>query len=171
MMNASIIQPADEAKVNLEAKFTHQFTEQNPARLQIRFTNKGESSRQFRFGSSPPLSEYAGERIDGGGELVLVPDNMRNVSIKDQNDDGELRIIPEKPTDSCWQIEDQIIGQDVLVPRTLNPGESVTETYTVLAGADNTSCIISGDFQFPAGFEAEAEQFSWKLVISVHAEN
>lgn len=169
-MRASINQPSDEADVGIEAGFINYNTSQEPAQLQIRFTNEAKTERQFRFGSSPPLSSYTGEHSNGIDELVLIPENTSNISIKDRNDDTNLKLIPEKPREGCWRVEDQIISQDVLVPRTLKANESLTETYTVLAGADNEPCISAGKYRFAGGFEGEKQRFNWQLTVFVPAE-
>lgn len=165
MLTASVNQPANETDVSIEAEFVSQPTDEEPARLQIQFTNKAESERQFHFGPSPPLSTY----INGRGEieeLVIIPKDMSKISIRDRNDDNDFRLIPEESEDGCWRVEDQIIGEDILITQSIKSGDSITEAYTVLAGTDNDPCISAGQYQFEGSFEIEGEWFDWELTIT-----
>lgn len=165
-MNVSVREPDDAAMVSIDASLVERSTEEHPARIRVRLTNDAESQRTLRFGSSPPLSTYVSKAGDEGAKLVLVPGDTSKVSARDSNDDGTFRLVPERPTDGCWQAEDDIIGQDILQSRTLEPGGSVTETYTVLAGADNDPCLPADEYRFEGSFEAESERFGWSLVVS-----
>jgi hypothetical protein len=170
-MNVSVREPDDAAMVSIGATLVEEATEDHPARIRVRLTNDAESQRTFRFGSSPPLSTYVSDRSGEDATLVLVPDDTSNVSIEDRNDDSTFRLVPDQPTDGCWQVVDRIVGQDILQSRTVESGGSVTETFTVLAGADNDPCVPADDYRFEAGFEVGEQRFDWSLVVSTTGKN
>lgn len=135
--------PPDE-RVNWGVTVEEQFSMSTPARIEIRFTNEAGEPRTFEFGSVGPFSEVRGSGPTG---LLLIP-NDDGISVGDENGDGEFVLVPDEPGDNCWQAEDRLILPDVLWSPTLGPGETLSETYDVVAPHDASGCLPSGEYRF-----------------------
>ncbi|WP_135824999.1 hypothetical protein [Halorussus ruber] len=140
----------EEHDVSVVGGVTKQPSKDAPGKVQIVFSNLGESARKFQFGATPPFSPDWGTHEESSAQMILVPDldEFEKVSVYDANDDGKLNPVPERPTDQCWQLEDMIARTDVFVAKTIPPCSSISTTYRVLGHPENESCLPPGDYRF-----------------------
>jgi hypothetical protein len=125
------------------------FAASTPAELRIAYTNTGDSEREVGFTVSPPFPPYVGEATDGPGRLSLVPDDREYVDPHPRPSDADGDpFVPDTPTDGCWRAKAAVAGEDVGLTRTLEPGESVEGSYTLLAHPESDACLAAGDYRF-----------------------
>lgn len=114
----------------LTAAFLRPPTGEGPARVWIAFENVADERREFVFGPSPPFSHYWARRADdphGRRAFLLVPDDDRRFPY-----DG---VVPEATTDGRWEAADRLGTPTGPVDQhriALDPGESITGTYSLL---------------------------------------
>lgn len=139
------------------------------ARIEIGFTNDAETARTFEFGSLAPFSDVRGT---GPTSLLLIP-NVSGIGVVDENGDGDTVLIPDEPGKNCWQAEDGLVLPEVLVTPTVEPGETLRESYDVVAAANASGCLPSGDYRFAQRVdevigEGETEPLSrWGFSLSI----
>lgn len=145
------------------------FGESSPAALRIAYENVGDAEREVTFAVSPPFPPYAGERTDGDGRLTIVPSFREHVDPQPAPEDGgDDPFVPAAPADGCWRARASVAGEDIGLTRTVGPGETVAETYSLLAHPDSESCLAAGSYRFedpryfgadePWGFEVTLER-------------
>lgn len=87
------------------------------------------------------------------------------------NDEYEIHDDPEEPIDDCWQIEG--ISRDAIAHfETLDPCETLTETYSIFSSADNEDCLPAGSYRFESSWGnkpgAEVEfSVDWGFTLTV----
>lgn len=141
----------EERDVRVVGGVTRQPSEDSPGQIEIVFANVGADARKFQFGATPPFSPDWGDHAKSPARMVLVPsdlDEFDNVSIYDVNDDGELNLIPERPTNQCWQLEDMIARLDEFLGATIPACGSISTTYDVFGHPENERCLPPGEYQF-----------------------
>lgn len=110
----------------------------SPTTVEIELTNTGAESLEFTFGEPAPFpSTTAAQR-----NLVLLDANEAGV-----NPTGERYHVPKTPDGACWRIQHEPSFNALAIPKTLQSGDSVTNTYFLLAGR-TLDCPISGQFRF-----------------------
>lgn len=119
--------------VTIDVTETKYFSVDQPARLEVAFTNDANEARTFTFGSLVPWDTILGENVDGPGRLLLAPG------------DG---VVPEEPSDDCWQATDGVALPSVMRDETVDPGETVTGEFHVLAAHDSEECHPIGTYRF-----------------------
>jgi hypothetical protein len=119
--------------VTIGVTVTENLSRDQPARLEVAFTNDADEARTFSFGSLVPWDTVLGKNAEGQGTLLLAPD------------DG---VVPEEPSDDCWQATDGIALPAVMREETLDPGETVTGEFHVLAAHDSDECHPIGTYRF-----------------------
>ncbi|NEU55493.1 hypothetical protein [Halorussus sp. MSC15.2] len=142
-----------ERNVALSVEVIQQFSRESPAEIQVAFTNTAESAREFYFGSTPPFSEYLSTERNDGTQLVAIPRNRSHISLGDVNDaTGESsenqEIVPERPLDGCWRLHGDLAVWGFANQKTVKPGETLQEKFTVLDYSDNTTCLPGGEYRF-----------------------
>jgi hypothetical protein len=152
--------------VALGLELERNFSESMPARLSIRFTNTSGRKRTFEFGGTPPFSSFHGTVVGGNAQMILVPDDYEYVGIVSYDGGAVETVVPSQPIGGCWKAKNRIIGNDILVDRELNPGESIRMTYTVLAHHENDSCLESGEYRFVSQ-NYFSNGSSWGLTVTV----
>lgn len=156
--------------LSASVELTRQYSEDEPTRLGISVTNRSDAPRHVTFGPSPPFSSYRGEQKAGSALAILVPDDRTHVHVGRVDDaDGE----PEDPVDGCWQVGG-LGWNDVARLETLDPGESLTGTYSVFASTENEDCLPTGEYRFEEHWVNEPDSspgFSvdWGFTLSVEA--
>lgn len=159
-----------ESGLSASVELTRQYSEDEPAQLAFSVTNRSDSSRHVSFGPSPPLSTYPGEQKGGSALAVLVPDDRTHVHVGRVGDaDGE----PEDPVGGCWQVVG-VGWNDVARTETLDPGESLTGTYSVFASTENEDCLPTGEYRFEEHWvndPGSSPEFSvdWGFTLAVEA--
>lgn len=113
-------------------------TAESPTTIEIELTNESDGAREFGFGSTPPFDSGRAEEAD----LYLLDDEEAG-----SNPTGDRYYIPTAMDDDCWRVEHEPSFNDVAIPRELGAGETVSNTYVVLAG-ETLSCPIEGSSRF-----------------------
>ncbi|WP_336038042.1 hypothetical protein [Halobacterium yunchengense] len=119
--------------VTVDAAVTEDFSREAPARLRVSFTNDADEAREFTFGSLVPWDTILGEQRDGDASLLLAP-----------SDD----VVPDGPTDDCWQATDGVALPAVMRSETLDAGETASATFSLLAAHDSGDCHPPGTYRF-----------------------
>lgn len=160
----------DEVQVTAEARPLQSFSTEHPARISISFTNTSEKVREFKFGPTPPFSQYGGQLVNGDAKLIIIPKNEKYLGYEgseEQTESGESHFIPQSPDNGCWRSKREPIVMTVAKNIELASNESITMKYTVLAHPDNNPCIPKGRYRFKNanyvdndswGFEIHTEQ-------------
>lgn len=151
-----------EVGLSSEVSLVESATADSPAGISVSLTNESTEQQTYMLGGGRPISDFVGERKDGQGKIVLVPETLDDVSIQDQNDDGDLELIPESKQGDCWKTIDKLIIQDVLREVTLKPKETISERYRILS---NEGCPSSGVYRFENELFHEEKEVSWTLYI------
>ena len=151
-------------------QLTRQYTANTPAQLQIDLMNRSEQPREVTFGASPPFSRYRSDH-EQRNAIYIVPAERTHVYIEHVNNKYEANADPEEPIDDCWQIED-IERNDLAHSKTLEPCETLTETYSIFASADNDDCLPAGGYRFESSWVnspgAEVEfSVDWGFTLTV----
>lgn len=148
---------AERRKVDIDVSTNSHFSETHPGRFRIRFTNRAESAREFRFGAVPPYTQFVGRHVEGDSRLVIVPDSRENIEsaepLEETPDDEtetatRFRLVPTEPINSCWYAGGVVASTADTKVRTLQPEESISEKYTILAHPLNEHCLRSGEYRF-----------------------
>lgn len=136
-----------ESGLSAFVQLTRQYSANAPAQLRIDLTNQSGEAREVTFGASPPFSQYQGNHLERDAVIHIAPADRTHVGIHQVNDEYEVHDDPEEPIDGCWQIED--IGRnDLAHSKTLEPCETLTETYSIFASAGNGDCLPAGGYRF-----------------------
>ncbi|WP_353634023.1 hypothetical protein ABSL23_12940 [Halobacterium sp. NMX12-1] len=143
--------PVENATIDVTV--TAQFTTDHPARLEVAFTNDADDARTFTFGSLVPWDAIRGTREDGDATLLLSPD---------------AGVTPEEPSDDCWQATDGVALPAVMREETLDPGETASREFRVLAAHDSEECHPTGTYRFEDdNYLGEGWRFSLNVVSEV----
>jgi hypothetical protein len=119
--------------VTVDVTVTADFTADHPARLEVAFTNDADETRTFTFGSLVPWDAIRGAHEDGDATLLLSPD---------------AGVAPDEPTGDCWQATDGVVLAAVMREEALDPGETASREYRVLAAHDSQNCHPTGTYRF-----------------------
>lgn len=152
--------------VALELELERNFSESAPARLSISFTNTSDRTRTFEFGGTPPFSSFHGTVVGGNAQMILVPDDLELVGIVSYDGGQAETVVPSQPIEGCWKAKNGIAGNDILVDRELNAGESIRMTYTVVAHHENDACLESGAYRFVSQ-NYFSDGSPWGLTVTV----
>lgn len=163
--------PVDSARnISLETSVINHFNEKNPARIKISLTNTGETERQFRFGQSPPFSEYLAEN----NKLALIPENHEFINYTqsppvtdDHTVGGDSGIIPTRPRSGCWRLAGEIAISIAAKPLVLSPGEQISETYSILGTTGSLRCLPPSQYRFVDSFYFGREE-PWGLTVIIN---
>lgn len=130
--------PAD-ADVSLCARPVRPFDDDGSAKVAVELTNVGERTAEYRFGVSPPYGGVFAAHQDRDAALYLVPDDREHVG----PDDG---LVPAEPANGCWRADAVMAVEDIGLPATIDPAETIREEYTLLAAPDG-ECLTSGTYR------------------------
>ncbi|PSP75633.1 hypothetical protein BRC81_14695 [Halobacteriales archaeon QS_1_68_20] len=145
-------------------------TEATPARVEVGLTNTGDDTLDLSFGATPPFSDHGAERVDGGARAYLAPDSRRNFGLDHVNDDLSADENPPAPTDGCWAVED--VGHDLLAMSSqLEPGKTISETYSVFADVENDDCLPAGTYRFEESAGGPSSDSPWVIDVIVKESN
>lgn len=128
-----------DADVRVCARPVRAFDDEEPARVAVELTNEGDSTVASLFDVSPPYGGVFAAHQDRDAVLYLVPDDREHVG-----PDGAL--VPAEPADGCWRAGAAMSVEDVGLLKAIEPGETVREEYTLLAGPDG-ECLASGTYR------------------------
>lgn len=135
---ASAVDIPPGASVDVDVRVVADPTGESPTAIEIELTNESDGAREFGFGSTPPFDSGRAEEAD----LYLLDDEEAG-----SNPTGDRYYIPTAMEGDCWRVEHEPSFNDVAIPRELGAGETVSNTYVVLAGRDLT-CPVDGSYRF-----------------------
>lgn len=157
---------SSDRQVRIEVVVIEQFTEHNPARLRIEFTNEASTQRDFLFGICPPFGALMSDAEDAG-TLHVVPDDDTVPGAGFYRD-----VVPSTPIEECWQLNyrPDHIDRGLLWPA--DPGATTALTYAVLNDTEADDCLPPGVYRFEAKWgerfgrhEESREAWSFTLVL------
>ena len=119
--------------VTIDVTVERSFTTDHPATLRVAFTNTADEAREFAFGSLVPWDGIRGDHQDGTSSLLLAPGD---------------NVVPDTPDEDCWQATDGLALPAVMRTATLDPDETVSTEFNVLATHDSQNCIQPGSYRF-----------------------
>jgi hypothetical protein len=119
--------------VTIDVTVTADFTTDHPARLEVAFTNDADDTQTFAFGSLVPWDAIRGTHEDNEAALLLSPN---------------AGVTPDEPSDDCWQATDGVALPAVMYEETLDPDETVSREFRVLAAHDSQNCHPTGTYRF-----------------------
>ncbi|MFB6071663.1 MAG: hypothetical protein ABEJ88_01710 [Halobacterium sp.] len=138
----------------VDVTVTRKFTDDHPASLAVAFTNEADEARTFQFGSLLPWDALRGPAVDGDGVLLLSPG---------------AGVVPDSPDGGCWRATSGVALPMVVRTPTLDPGETVSRTFDVLAAHDSPSCLEPGTYRFSdANYLESGWWFEVELTGVVH---
>lgn len=160
---------------DVEATVVEQFTDDHPARVRVAFRNPTDETRTYGFSASPPFSGLYGSPpgVDGDDRLlVLVPlESEAYVTAYSETWGAErtpTAAIPDAPTDGCWHANGEISHHPIELGRTLDPGETLSETYAVLSAreSDESGCEVVGEWRFESNSYFDGhDRWGFELVV------
>lgn len=166
-LDASADRVPEEEDAGLQVDVTRQFTSTAPAEIRITFQNLDDEELVHAFGAVPPFSTPRGEHEEADASLMLVPETRTYTGVIDRDRDSEFVVVPETPTDRCWQAPDELIVNDIPIERELGPCETVEERYRVLAAPDSDACLAPGTYRFQNDYYfGEGSGWGFDLVVS-----
>lgn len=135
---------------DVRATVVRQFDDDAPARIRVAFTNTDDAEREFSFSAAPPFSGLIGRRGNSDAFALLVPlETEVHVAAAIDGLPAPTEVIPDEPTDGCWLATESLSADPVSVPRRLAPGETLAETYALLAAPfGNNPCPLTGEYRF-----------------------
>lgn len=136
-----------ESGLTASVQITRQYSGDAPAQLRVTVMNRSGEPRDVTFGPTPPFSDYRGNHIERDAVAHIVPENRSHVNIVHPDDKNDEDEDPAEPIDNCWQIVG-VQRDDLAQLETLDPCESLSETYSIFASADNNDCLPAGEYQF-----------------------
>lgn len=153
-------------EVSIHAEVNEQFTKQSPARLQIRFTNTAERTRNFLFWAIAPFGPLTSTSESAGILHIIPTDTTNNAGLYDH-------VIPERPIDGCWQLVDHydFIDRGILWPAA--PGAITKTNYVVLNDPENDKCLSPGEHRFEAEWGERDDEnldqwYSWEFTLMIN---
>ncbi|RDI72621.1 hypothetical protein DWB78_13325 [Halopelagius longus] len=123
--------------LDFEASVLSQSSADSPARFEATLRNAGRHALTLDFGPTLMFSGGGGvANTSGRGDaLRIVPD-------------GEVGLVetPSEPNESgCWRAEGVTAVQSILVRKTLEPGDTFSETYSMYTAPDAPTCLPDGE--------------------------
>lgn len=157
--------PVDFADVS--AGVVRQFGDDAPAELRVAFTNTAGVEREFSFSASPPFSGLGGRHEERDAFALLVPlESEVHVAAAVEGLPSPTEVIPDRPTDGCWRATAGLSADPVSVPRRLAPGETLAETYALLAApVGEAPCPLSGEYRFESNSYFEDGLWGFSAIL------
>lgn len=112
--------------------------ENSPPRVAVELTNAADHDVVVSGGATAPFTTYRSTEDD----LAAVPADRQYVSSEDR--DG---LIPES-RDGCWRVRSNILIAAIGIQLGLDPGESATTEFSILAGLSTADCPRAGSYRF-----------------------
>ncbi|NGM70879.1 hypothetical protein G6M89_18045 [Natronolimnobius sp. AArcel1] len=122
--------------VHLDIEIRHEFTADHPAQIRVIIGNNAPTERTFAYGPRP-LSH--GEHSDRDARLLNDWESLEHYSSPDP--------------DGCWQAEAAIGGEPMEERVELDPGETVTEEYVLVAPHEADPCLPHGVYLFSSSLD------------------
>lgn len=149
----------DSLDVTFTGEVIQQLSDENPPRIELRFTNDG-PERKMAFGPVAPFTGLG----DEDETLVLIPDTREPLEAWDP--DVPDTFVPESRKDGCWRTLHTPARRPYFENTVLDTGEQRIEQYTLLAQADAESCFPSGTYRFENKFKIkEIHTLSLDVVV------
>lgn len=154
--------------VNVQATVARQFDADAPAEVRVAFTNTSGEERAFSFGPAPPFSGFFGRQEGRDAFALLVPlESEVHVAARIEGLPAPTVVIPDGTTDEgCWLADASLSADPVSVPRRLAPGETLAETYALLAApVGEESCPLSGTYRFESNSYFDERLWGFSVIL------
>lgn len=129
----------DALDASVSVRLTQNFSKTAPAELAVEVTNDTGSAQTYQFGPVVPWSAVWAKHASADATLVAVPG-----PVSETRGGG---IVPEAPTDGCWQAEDGLVLPEYLQRKELAAGETVRHRYTLVGQHDDAACLPAGTYR------------------------
>ncbi|MFC7165665.1 hypothetical protein [Halospeciosus flavus] len=133
----------DALDASVSVRLTQNFSETAPAELAVEVTNDTGSAQTYQFGPVVPWSAIWAKHASADATLVAVPGPATETQ--------GSGIVPEAPTDGCWQAADGLVLPEYLQRKELAAGASVRHRYTLVGQHDDAACLPAGTYRFADG--------------------
>lgn len=152
---------------DVSATVVRQFDDDGPAEIRVAFTNESDAEREFGFSASPPFSGLNGRTGDRDDFALLAPlESEVHVHASMEGTPPASAVIPDEPTDGCWRATADINAEPIAVPRRLAPGETLAETYALLAApVGEESCPLRGEYRFESNSYFEDDRWGFSAIL------
>lgn len=127
-VETGVDEPTQDVRLNVELR--REFSESYPGKIAVIVGNGASEYREFEYPPSP---------ISHGEHESL------NAHIKADYSATEY---DEPPDEGCWRSPDPLGGEPSLTTVELEPGESISEEYILVAPSDDEYCLPDGIYQF-----------------------
>jgi hypothetical protein len=160
-------EPVPVELADVSAEVVRQFDDEAPAEIRVAFTNTSGDERAFSFSASPPFSGLGGQHETRDAFALLVPlESTVHVAARIEGLPAPTEAIPDAPTDGCWLATASLSAHPVSVPRRLAPGETLAETYALLAAPfGEEPCPLSGTYRFESNSYFDERLWGFSAIL------
>lgn len=139
------------------AELLENATQTHPPEVRLSLTNTASESVELGFGPTPPFSTPISTWEDAPNRLVLYHPDMGTQSA------------PGTRIDGCWQMkgDPRMAVNSILTVRRLQPGETLSETYTLYNMPDNEACFADGEYVFGKGITLRRQPDFTEMLLEV----
>ncbi|WP_140408868.1 hypothetical protein [Natronolimnobius baerhuensis] len=161
---------ADERDVSIAVSLEQGFSDDNPAQITIALTNTAAVEQRFQFGLTPPFSAYSPTESssiylvpnDTSSWLPVIDDDDRVPA--EETDRSGTELIPDEPIHGCWRLPRSVGYHLSGVVLSMDPDETVQETYSIFGSSTSRQCLPSDDYRF---IEENYLGLDWEWGITV----
>lgn len=156
-----------------DIRILQQFTSTHPAKVEISFRNKTDTTQEFAFSAAPPFSGLLGRPATNPRDgLVLVPEQSDgHADFYDTEEPHEkletpTEVIPDEPSGGCWKAEGTLDHEPIGTTRTINSGSDLSNTYTILESAKGSDCFHSNRYYFESNSHFDSnEMWGFEVIL------
>lgn len=138
------------ADVAVGGSVPRQPSEKGPGRVRLWLENTGDAKLKLVSGATPPYTTFGSgtDPNESNDPMILIPDDREYIT-PGPGDDGDS--FPSSTyADGCWQLTGSVAVAAIARYTVLDPGDRVTELYTVYAMSNDSSCIANGEYGLPS---------------------
>lgn len=133
--------PVSSYSFDWSAELLRSSTSSDPAKIRLSLTNTASEQVQLGFGPTPPFS------------MPLPNSTDRRVPVLFHPEMGDNGKIPTTQENGCWRVQSELISiYDLLEQRQLEPDETISNTYVLLAqkGTETAKngCFADGTYNY-----------------------
>ena len=149
-------------------------TSRYPATFSVELRNVSSQSQTLMARPGSPLPSLRGERRHGDATLHLlapeyawqeVPDDDEREQLWPTNRDQLL--VPPEPDDGCWRVRYPPDEPFAASLKTVEPGDSLVEPYTLLADSEREPCLQPGEYAFGDHGRVDGERVDFEIVLAI----
>jgi hypothetical protein len=152
---------SEHLQVGITVELTEPFSWSTPAQVRITLTNQAPSEARFLFRAYPP---FPGMKYKHGNSSALLYCLPLGASAHEP-------MIPEQPTEGCWELASPFEVVDRGLIWEAQPGEATTRDYVVVADPANDPCLPPGEYrceeEWAKGERQREQWYSWGCTLSI----